>query len=161
MPFETKLQTINRLQEGLHFSDGARYDRDSYKKMADAFAAAYDAKHPEFAERAERARRGAAGPLGAESTDPADTAADQRNGDADARLEAEARVVQEEFWRVVETDVESVRVEYGSDLDADVYGTGFAATVPPIGDPRTTPSHHAWDFNELIHHPSNLSLIHI
>lgn len=156
VPFETKLQTINRLQEGLHFSDGARYDRDSYKKMADAFAAAYDAKHPEFAERAERARRGAAGPLGAESTDPADTAADQRNGDADARLEAEARVVQEEFWRIVETDVESVRVEYGSDLDADVYGTGFAATVPPIGDPRTTPSHHAWDFNELIHHPSNL-----
>ena len=156
VPFETKLQTINRLQEGLHFSDGARYDRDSYKKMADAFAAAYDAKHPEFAARAERARRGAAGPLGAESTDPADTAADQRNGDADARLEAEARVVQEEFWRVVETDVESVRVEYGSDLDADVYGTGVAATVPPIGDPRTTPSHHAWDFNELIHHPSNL-----
>jgi len=50
-------------------------------------------------------------------------------------------VVQEEFWRVVETDVESVRVEYGSDLDADVYGTGFAATVRPIGDPepRTTP----------------------
>jgi histone demethylase JARID1 len=155
VPFETKLQTINRLQEGLHFSDGARYDRDSYTKMADAFAAAYDAKHPEFAARAERAKRGAAGPLGAESADPADTAADQRNGDADARLEAEARVVQEEFWRVVETDVESVRVEYGSDLDADVYGTGFAATVPPIGDPEP-PSHHAWDFNELIHHPSNL-----
>ena len=151
VPFETKLQTINRLQEGLHFSDGARYDRDSYKKMADAFAAAYDAEHPEFAARAERAKRGAAG-------DPksADTAADStRNGDADARLEAEARVVQEEFWRVVETDVESVRVEYGSDLDADVYGTGFAATVPPIGDPEP-PSHHAWDFNELIHHPSNL-----
>ena len=116
---------------------------------------AYDAEHPEFAARAERAKRGAAGPLGAESADPADTAADQRNGDADARLEAEARVVQEEFWRVVETDVESVRVEYGSDLDADVYGTGFAATVPPIGDPEP-PSHHAWDFNELIHHPSNL-----
>lgn len=68
-------------------------------------------------------------------------------------LEAEARVVQEEFWRIVETDVESVRVEYGSDLDADVYGTGFA---PTTSDSDSVSTHHAWDFNELIHHPSNL-----
>ena len=37
IPFDTKLQTVNRLQEGLHFEDGERYTRDSYRDMADAF----------------------------------------------------------------------------------------------------------------------------
>ena len=177
VPFETKAQQINRLQEGLHFADGARYDRDSYKKMADAFAEAYREKHPEFAARLSAAKRQAP----ASGT----TGLEMPTRDADADIEAEARVVQEEFWRIVETDVESVRVEYGSDLDADVYGTGFLAT-PAARSTRSTRSrddigddgaatrqqsgegvggddpedpeisHHAWDFNELIHHPSNL-----
>ena len=157
MPFETKAQQINRLQEGLHFTDGARYDRDSYKEMADAFAEAYRAKHPEFAARLAAAK---ARPRGT-------TPRPGHESHADPGVEAEARVVQEEFWRIVETDVESVRVEYGSDLDAAVYGSGFLAPREATGDelgvddaaaPRRSdaPSHHAWDFNELIHHPSNL-----
>lgn len=43
---------------------------------------------------------------------------------------AKSRALEEEFWRIVETNTEEVRVEYGSDLDADVYGSGFAP-VPP------------------------------
>ena len=39
LPFETKLQAVNRLQEGLCFAEGRSYTRDTYKAMADEFAA--------------------------------------------------------------------------------------------------------------------------
>lgn len=39
VPFETKLQSVNRLQEGRFFDDGNKYTRDTYKAMADDFAA--------------------------------------------------------------------------------------------------------------------------
>ena len=125
--------------------------------MADAFVDTYKTKHPELAARADEARRDAR--LERLKNETENLGLNQPGGDgddvdtADAMLEAEARVVQEEFWRIVETDVESVRVEYGSDLDADVYGTGFA---PTTSDSDSVSTHHAWDFNELIHHPSNL-----
>ena len=124
--------------------------------MADAFVDAYKTKHPEFAARADEARRDARAERLKNETENVSLAPGGDGDDvdtADAMLEAEARVVQEEFWRIVETDVESVRVEYGSDLDADVYGTGFA---PTTSDSDSVGTHHAWDFNELIHHPSNL-----
>ena len=87
------------------------------------------------------------------------------------RSRAQARALEEEFWRVVETNTEEVKVEYGSDLDADVYGSGFARLTPqPRGEPGSqssgdtlTPGDvdvdgtpHAWDFGELVEHPSNL-----
>jgi hypothetical protein len=131
--FETKLQTINRLQEGLHFLDGKRYDRAGYQEMADAFFETYKRTHPALVTKIETARSGAA--ASAESADDVPVLA----------RDSETTVWQEEFWRVVETNVEQVRVEYGSDLDAAIYGTGFVEK-----------QNHAWDFNELIHHPSNL-----
>ena len=146
IPFDTKLQTVNRLQEGLHFEDGERYTRDSYRDMADAFKRKYLETHRRVADETERLRR------------------ENRGWSDDA---CEARALEEEFWRIVETDTEKIRVEYGSDLDADVYGSGFAKV--PLGSASAaagaTPDSdsdedggvpHAWDFGELIRHPSNL-----
>lgn len=142
IPFETKLQAINRLQEGLYFEDGARYTRESYRAMADDFARRWHQTHPRVAAAA-------------------DALVAERGLDRHA---ADARALEEEFWRVVETNVEEVKVEYGSDLDADVYGSGFARAFDPRAaadehaaedaDEEGTP--HAWDFGEMITHPSNL-----
>jgi histone demethylase JARID1 len=146
IPFDTKLQTVNRLQEGLHFEDGERYTRDSYRHMADAFKEKYMETHARVAD--ETARLANENPGWSEHT-------------------CGARALEEEFWRIVETDVESIRVEYGSDLDADVYGSGFASV--PVGSVSAAAGAspdsdsdedggvpHAWDFGELIAHPSNL-----
>jgi histone demethylase JARID1 len=146
IPFDTKLQTVNRLQEGLHFEDGERYTRDSYRHMADAFKEKYMETHARVAD--ETARLANENPGWSEHT-------------------CGARALEEEFWRIVETDVESIRVEYGSDLDADVYGSGFATV--PVGSVSAAAGAspdsdsdedggvpHAWDFGELIAHPSNL-----
>ena len=95
IPFDTKLQTVNRLQEGLHFEDGERYTRDSYRDMADAFKRKYLETHQRVADETERLRR--------ENPGWSDDA-------------CEARALEEEFWRIVETDTEKIRVEYGSDL---------------------------------------------
>ena len=138
IPFETKLQAINRLQEGLHFEDGARYTRETYRAMADDFARRWHQTHPRVSAAADHlvSERGL------------------------ERHVADTRALEEEFWRIVETNVEEVKVEYGSDLDADVYGSGFARAFKPRADEdededeEGTP--HAWDFGEMITHPSNL-----
>ena len=143
--------------------------------MADAFAARWRETHPGVEarilelereastrknERLEDAEEGAA---------TADSAS-RFSSSPDAPLPTEL-ATEEEFWRVAETNVESVKVEYGSDLDADVYGTGFArgrsceddpddggggSGSAPAGSTPSSAPHHPWDFNELIAHPSNL-----
>jgi len=131
------------MQEGRSFGEGARYTRDSYRAMADVFATKYMAEHPRVA--AEGARLAEEKQL--------------------SPARADARALEEEFWRIVETNTEEVQVEYGSDLDADVYGSGFA--VLPAGSsardgPDTAEDEeddgvpHAWDFGALVEHPSNL-----
>jgi histone demethylase JARID1 len=45
--FPTKLQRINKLQEGKGFGEGQRYTLDSYKRMADAFKEQWTSEHPE------------------------------------------------------------------------------------------------------------------
>ena len=74
---------------------------------------------------------------------------------------ADTRALEEEFWHIVETNVEEVKVEYGSDLDADVSApVSLELSNPARMRTRTrtrregTP--HAWDFGEMITHPSNL-----
>ena len=108
IPFETKLQAINRLQEGLT-SRTARDTPAILPRHGGRFRATMAPDPPP-----RRRRRGL---LVAE-----------RGLDRDA---ADARALEEEFWRVVETNVEEVKVEYGSDLDADVYGSGFARAFNP------------------------------
>ena len=102
--------------------------------MADAFCEEYKLKHPALVTVIENARR-----------DAMMRAEDAGDDISEATKQAQQQVMQQEFWRIVETNTENVRVEYGSDLDAAIYGSGFLSS-----------DDHAWDFNELIHHPSNL-----
>ena len=143
--------------------------------MADAFAARWRETHPGVEARILELEREAStrknerledAEEGAATADSASRFSSSPDAPSPTELATE-----EEFWRVAETNVESVKVEYGSDLDADVYGTGFArgrsceddpddggggSGSAPAGSTPSSAPHHPWDFNELIAHPSNL-----
>ena len=76
IPFDTKLQAVHRLQEGVDFEDGKRYTRESFRAMADSFAAAWMHAHLSLDAEVKRLM------------------IERGFEEADAR----ARAVEEEFW---------------------------------------------------------------
>jgi hypothetical protein len=107
------------LQEGLFFDDGAKYTRDSYKAMADDFAAKWAAGHPALEREAAR--------LAAEK------------GLSPSR--AGARALEEEFWRVVETNTEEVGL--GTLHHVTLFTTLLLCIKTPIYDIQCGP----WNTN--------------
>ena len=139
---ETKHQNVNRLQQGESFPPGKTYvGLEKYKEMADTFEENYKEAHPE-------------------------TFKDIK--DEDDLLKR----IEDEYWRIVETNPNEAKaecgsliqtknvnkkgevlVEYGSDVDARRFQSGFAAGIS--GDPEDTEK-HPWDMFELSKHPDNL-----
>uniref|UniRef100_A0A7S0KHE5 Uncharacterized protein n=2 Tax=Ostreococcus mediterraneus TaxID=1486918 RepID=A0A7S0KHE5_9CHLO len=61
---------------------------------------------------------------------------------------AGSEAMERRFWDVVETQSEKIAVDYGNDLDVNVFGSMFAATSDGL--------RHPWDLGHLFAHPLNL-----
>jgi hypothetical protein len=141
---ETKHQCVNRLQQGEAMPAGRTFaGLEKYKEMADEFERNWREAHAEAFE----------GVIGGDS-------------------EEDARRVEDEYWRIVETNPNEAKVEnasllmtkninkkgellveYGSDVDARRFESGFAAGIS--GDPEDKEK-HPWDMFELAKHPDNM-----
>jgi hypothetical protein len=105
--FPTNRQCVNTLQQGDGYTDGKDYDMQSYREMADRFKLQwirYQLRHT--------------------------------GKTISTLVEAEALYSQEcltrDYWRIIETQCNEVRVDYGSDLDIQRYRSGFRRK-PPVG----------------------------
>eukprot|EP00271_Cylindrocystis_brebissonii_P019715 TRINITY_DN6164_c0_g1_i1.p1 TRINITY_DN6164_c0_g1~~TRINITY_DN6164_c0_g1_i1.p1 ORF type:complete len:920 (-),score=242.64 TRINITY_DN6164_c0_g1_i1:272-3031(-) len=104
-PFMTRRQRIDRLQRGEGFDWSRVYSWEEYKRMALEFEAQWWARWQQKADSE-----------GATRNPPHDQLSP----------EEKTRILEEEFWRVVETESAEMEVEYGSDLSI---GSGF----PQVG----------------------------
>ena len=109
--FSTKRQWLHRLQEGHPFEDGEHYSPDEYREYGNKFRAEFMAAHPELAAALAAAERGAGS-----------------TAEAVARA---ARVMEKEYWRLVETSQEQVQVDYGNDICTSSFGTCFDPEASP------------------------------
>ena len=151
--FATKRQYLHRLEEGIYYPEGKRYNIAQYEEMANAFEAAY----------VQKMSISRAASLSAASSDEKKTTPTPEG-------------LIKEYWRVVETQRGKAEVEYGNDLDTLKYGSGFPvaphlqehyanqlSTKPSFnenvtfspGDPSYY-EHCGWNLNNLPHWPGSL-----
>lgn len=106
--FQTKLQLLHRLQEGISFGDGVEYSTTEYQRVASKRAndwkAVYYPNHDLISRHAEA--------LESEERSAKDKKFTPEN-------------LERDYWNIVETHMKEVAVEYGNDVDTGVYGSGF------------------------------------
>jgi len=129
--FSTKRQYVNHLQEGKIFKNGDKYTIGEYMTYAVENTAKYRREH---------------GLSPHTSPGPEELSAPQDEGCTVAEKKLKFyRRVEDEFWRIVETNPEDVVVDYANDLNSSTYGSGFEH------DPD-----HSWNFNKFHEHPLSL-----
>lgn len=123
--FSTKLQYLNRIQEGVSFGDGEEYNPASYLRYASKFTKNYKTKeYPDHdliikndnAKKDETKNKGddSAG----NSTVSEDTVIHNRRIFNPENLE-------QDYWDLVENRSREFGVEYGNDINTDEFGSGF------------------------------------
>lgn len=102
--FSTKLQQLDRLQEGISFGDGGEYNPREYQQMASKVTKDYKAQnYPKH-----------------------DLIISQEGVcDEDYRKIFSAENLEKDYWSIVETRSRSISVEYGNDVNTDEFGSGF------------------------------------
>ena len=145
--FQTKEQHLHRLQEGVSFGDGKDYNPSAYIKMARE-------KAIEWRDMYYRANRASAsqenGGDGAKENGDGDSTAPTNSNSANGapagmapevtapsssnnrsdfvdpeNKEFNTENLEKDYWNIVETQSQSVVVEYGNDVNANDFGSGF------------------------------------
>ncbi|KAK9811760.1 hypothetical protein WJX72_009620 [[Myrmecia] bisecta] len=120
--FVTKRQLVHRLQEGVAFDEGNMYTMHEYQERAAAFKDYWLSGHPELQQALEALA----------------ICVDDEDGSG---ARAAAQLIEDAYWQIVErASTEEVTVDYGNDLDAKRYGSGF---------PTREGSIRTWDLNNL------------
>jgi hypothetical protein len=146
--FQTKEQHLHRLQEGVSFGDGKDYSPSDYIKMAREKAMEwrdmYYRTHKASGGQ-ENGSNGAKENGDGDSTVPADAnptngapasitnevaVTSSSNADPSESEDSESREfntenLEKDYWNIVETQSQSVVVEYGNDVNANDFGSGF------------------------------------
>jgi hypothetical protein len=119
-PLPTRLQHIHKLEEAQEYDDGKEYSLPQYKRMADDFAHSFAASQ-------------GWGPIDTHAEAPPASPYATRQLPPPSRVQQEAKRVEEMYWRIVQTGVPEVTVEYGNDQDVRVHGSGFPAALHSKG----------------------------
>ena len=106
--FQTKLQMLHRLQEGVSFGDGNDYAAHDYLKTSSERTKAW--KHTHYPDHDLLARH---------------TDALEETPGGPPRRQFTPDNLERDYWDVVETHTKEVAVEYGNDVDTHDYGSGF------------------------------------
>ena len=145
--FQTKEQHLHRLQEGVSFGDGKDYNPSAYIKMAREKAIEWRDMYYR-ANRAsgsqENGGNGAKENGDGDSTSPtnpnsangaptsmaSEVAAISSSNNRSESVDSESKEfntenLEKDYWNIVETQSQSVVVEYGNDVNANDFGSGF------------------------------------
>lgn len=147
--FQTKEQHLHRLQEGVSFGDGKDYSPSEYTKMAREKAIewrdmyyrtdnAISSRENSSDGSKENGDSDSAGPAPSNPTNgdsantaaaaaastPSSSAGPSQPVDSGSK-EFNTENLEKDYWNIVETQSQSVVVEYGNDVNANDFGSGF------------------------------------
>lgn len=114
--FQTKDQSIHRLQEGISFGDGKDYTVKEYQKMASDWSKEWKKKH--YSPPAKP-------PVGVPTQDAALPSSVEDTEGYGAQLKMTPENLERDYWDIVETERYEIDVEYGNDVDTSEFGSGF------------------------------------
>ena len=145
--FQTKEQHLHRLQEGVSFGDGKDYNPSAYIKMAREKAIEWrdmyyranrasgsqengedGAKENGDGDSADLTNPNSAN--GAPTSTASEVAAISSSNNRSESVDSESKEfntenLEKDYWNIVETQSQSVVVEYGNDVNANDFGSGF------------------------------------
>ncbi|KAL7548361.1 hypothetical protein ACHAWF_011650 [Thalassiosira exigua] len=137
--FQTKDQSIHRLQEGISFGDGTDYTIKEYQKYSSQWSKDWKRKYysipddavqeesrlPTHVPQVARENQAPTAPLPSLSETTSEPSRnEERMGE---RFTPEN--LERDYWDVVETQCRDIDVDYGNDVDSTEFGSGF-----PISD---------------------------
>jgi hypothetical protein len=131
--FQTKDQSIHRLQEGISFGDGADYTLKEYQKMASEWSKEwkrryYSVQAKPFETPVEPKLLAPSPPESVKSGSHSPSSVTENE---DALLEDALRPLmtpenlERDYWDIVETQRLDIDVDYGNDVDTTEFGSGF------------------------------------
>ena len=108
--FQTKLQKLDRIQEGISFGDGVEYSAAEYQRMASQRSKDFKAKNYPDHDLMTKSM--------SSSTD--ETVEENRNS---RRFTPEN--LERDYWDIIESHSREMVVEYGNDVNTDEFSSGF------------------------------------
>jgi len=127
--FQTKLQVIHRLQEGISYGDGVEYTVGDYLEVAgrrtEEWKSKYYPDHDLLSRHAEALEKFNSK---ASSSDEENNKGGSNNTHNNSNHNAKRFLpenLERDYWDIVETHNHKVTVEYGNDVDSALFGSAF------------------------------------
>jgi len=163
--FQTKDQSIHRLQEGISFGDGEDYTVKEYQKMASDWSKEWKNKHypePSNPNQVE-SKPSIPGSLQDGTSENQSSAASLSSsveepkkkstlGGNTPRSKMTPENLERDYWDIVETQRHDIDVDYGNDVDTSEWGSGFP--ISDRGRSVTSPNFQDGQPNEDFPEPS-------
>lgn len=139
MKFQTKDQSIHRLQEGISFGDGADYTLKEYQKMASDWSKEWKKSYYSAPDKpceipTESKPDVPCSPENATSGNDSPAASTKqvivsKNEEDALQPKMTPENLERDYWDIVETQRLDIDIDYGNDVDTTEFGSGF-----PISD---------------------------
>jgi histone demethylase JARID1 len=162
--FQTKDQSIHRLQEGISFGDGIDYSVKEYQKMSSEWSKRWKNKHYSHPDEPDSSDPGSLENTISESNLPPELKSSTMNGlaqptngtapgEKSLKPKMTPEALERDYWNIVETQYLEVDVDYGNDVDtSDDFGSGFP--ISERGRSVNSPGFQAGSTDEELPEPA-------
>lgn len=117
--FQTKQQLLHRIQEGISFGDGVEYTPSEYLKVASERSSAWKKNHYPNHDLLSKESS-----LVEQQVSAIDSGEGSQKLASDNHQRFSADNIESDYWDIVEKSKEVI-VEYGNDVDTQIFGSGF------------------------------------
>jgi len=163
--FQTKDQSIHRLQEGISFGDGMEYTVKEYQKMSSGWSKEWKNQHysdpnepnqgdsdPSVVPSTPGSTCENQEPSAKQSSEPENKEKLGGGGENSPRPKMTPENLEKDYWDIVETQRYDIDVDYGNDVDTSEWGSGFP--ISERGRSVTSPNFQADPSDEELPEPS-------
>mmetsp|Transcript_20142 Transcript_20142/g.43750 ORF Transcript_20142/g.43750 Transcript_20142/m.43750 type:complete len:705 (+) Transcript_20142:103-2217(+) len=166
--FQTKDQSIHRLQEGISFGDGSDYTVKEYQKMSSDWSKEWKNKHypasdkpslgdpkssiPGSLENVTSENQSPAAPLSSSAEEGSGPTKEEKPGENVPQPKMTPANLERDYWDIVETQRQDIDIDYGNDVDTSEFGSGFP--ISDRGRSHNSPNFHAGQSEEELPEPA-------
>lgn len=166
--FQTKDQSIHRLQEGISFGDGQDYTVKEYQKYSSDWSKEWKNKHystpanpshgdpklsiPGSLENMTSGKQSLAAPLSSSAEQDSGHRKEEKTGENYVQPKMTPENLERDYWDIVETQRQDIDVDYGNDVDTSEFGSGFP--ISERGRSTNSPNFQAGQTEEELPEPA-------